>query len=236
LKNQYVGDINDYFKYGLLRALLSAHLSVGVCWMLTPDDERPDGAKLQYLSKPVLWRDRDPELFDNLRRLVRSPENRRVEWVQEEVLPDARYFSELVPRIGRSQWLSRALDSLRGSDVVFFDPDNGMEVPSTPVSRSRSSKYLYRDEIAAASAQDTSVLVFQHFARARRDLYIERVARKFGDWVPDSSIIALSSPNVLFLLACQPRHLSQARMAMKSLNERGWNFEVAEPVQGKEQG
>jgi hypothetical protein len=37
VKHQYVGDINDYRKYALLRALSAGGANrIGVCWMLTP--------------------------------------------------------------------------------------------------------------------------------------------------------------------------------------------------------
>ena len=46
MKNQYLGDENDYLKYGLLRVISrESKLSIGVCWMLTADDDRPDGGK-----------------------------------------------------------------------------------------------------------------------------------------------------------------------------------------------
>lgn len=36
MKDQYFGDINDYRKYGLLRAITAASaLSVTVCWLRT---------------------------------------------------------------------------------------------------------------------------------------------------------------------------------------------------------
>jgi hypothetical protein len=39
MKNQYFGDINNYRKYGLLRAVIHAtRLRLLVAWMLTPDD------------------------------------------------------------------------------------------------------------------------------------------------------------------------------------------------------
>ena len=65
MKNQYFGDINDYRKYSLLR-LLSGHgkISTAVCWMLTPDDLRPDGHRIQYLREPEKWRKFDPAVFD----------------------------------------------------------------------------------------------------------------------------------------------------------------------------
>ena len=41
MKEQYVGDVSDYRKYALLRALSqSGTIKVGVCWMLTLPDTR----------------------------------------------------------------------------------------------------------------------------------------------------------------------------------------------------
>ncbi len=49
MKNQYVGDVNDYLKYGLIRTLVKGrHLKAGVFWMLTDDDKRGDGEKIEY--------------------------------------------------------------------------------------------------------------------------------------------------------------------------------------------
>ena len=39
MKNQYVGDIGDYGKYGLLRFLASNGIKIGVNWFLTENDE-----------------------------------------------------------------------------------------------------------------------------------------------------------------------------------------------------
>ena len=40
MKNQYFGDITDYRKYGILRVLESAGIKTGVCWMLTPPNNK----------------------------------------------------------------------------------------------------------------------------------------------------------------------------------------------------
>ena len=40
MKNQYFGDINDYRKHGILRALSNGgEVKTAVCWMLSPEDE-----------------------------------------------------------------------------------------------------------------------------------------------------------------------------------------------------
>jgi hypothetical protein len=52
VKNQYFGDINDYRKYALLRALTNCGgIRTTICWMLTPDDGRGDGGFMDYLDK-----------------------------------------------------------------------------------------------------------------------------------------------------------------------------------------
>ncbi|MFC2167097.1 hypothetical protein ACFLQZ_03950 [Acidobacteriota bacterium] len=52
MKNQYVGDINDYHKYGLIRILTeNPAVPTTVCWMLTLDDKKTDGRKIGYLYR-----------------------------------------------------------------------------------------------------------------------------------------------------------------------------------------
>lgn len=38
MKNQYLTDLGDYGKYGLLRFLTGKGVRIGVNWYLTPDD------------------------------------------------------------------------------------------------------------------------------------------------------------------------------------------------------
>jgi len=48
MKEQYVGDINDYRKYALLRYLAEkGGVRTGVCWMLT----QPDAGNLKAISE-----------------------------------------------------------------------------------------------------------------------------------------------------------------------------------------
>jgi hypothetical protein len=44
------------------------------------------------------------------------------------------------------------LARFRGTDLIFFDPDNGMEVGSRPWGRRDSCKYLYWRELVRAYA------------------------------------------------------------------------------------
>ena len=50
MKNQYLGDIGDYGKYGLLRFLASKGIQIGVNWYLTKNDNSNDGKFKKYLD------------------------------------------------------------------------------------------------------------------------------------------------------------------------------------------
>lgn len=229
MKHQYVGDINDYRKYGLLRSLGSTGWRTGVCWMLTPNDARTDGLKISYLSKPKRWRAHDPELFDLMAESVLEPSRRHLRTIQDSALfPAADYWDLEVPdqTAPRRSWFTGAMNRLSGADLLFFDPDNGLEVSSQPMGRKGSSKYLYCEEVAAAWNTGVSLLLYQHFPHESRPQYVANRLDQLKRIAPNATFTPLKAGNVLFLLLCQPRHRSLGEAGLKTLNER-WGNEIS---------
>lgn len=228
MKHQYFGDVNDYIKYGLLRCLSQASLHIGVCWMLTPDDQRSDGHKTQYLTQPDGWMAHDPYLFKHLSQTIRLPDGRNLRHIEgRHHIKHAKFFGDIVPdsHSGRADWAKNMLASLKGCDLVFFDPDNGIEVPSKAIGYKDSSKYIYWSELAEAWKQSKALLVFQHFPRVKRDRYIPARVAEMQARLPDSSVIPLQSSNVLFLLAYRATHANQIDQAIH-LIEKQWSRRV----------
>lgn len=205
MKHQYLGDINDYRKFCILRHLASqGRIRIGVCWMLTPDDQGQDGRKTSYLNRPEVWRDRDPDLFDILQRVVNESEGRLLSQIEgSDAIPGAVYFDEIVPdeTKARSGYMRRALDSLAGVDLIFFDPDNGIEINSKPKGRKLSSKFLYWDEITNAFRPGRSVLIYQHYVRQNREKFTSRLVHELKVKTGALTVWAIHTPHVLFLLA-----------------------------------
>lgn len=139
MKDQYFGDINDYRKYGLLRILgEEGILKAAICWMLTPPDGRSDGRFIEYLDQPKDWRGFDPELFDHLLGTVLAEGVRSVHAIESsKLLSETRFYSEIVSdaELDRNRYFATFLEAAKGSDLVFFDPDNGMEIRSAPYGR-----------------------------------------------------------------------------------------------------
>jgi len=225
MKNQYFGDINDYRKYGLLRALTgNGTLRTAVCWMLTPDDGRRDGKRVSYLYYPLMWQHHDPELFNSLRETVLNKKTRDVREAEKtSLLHNACFHAAPVPDGApeREEYFKSFMDIAQHSEVIFFDPDNGIEVPSMPFGWKGSSKYTYWREIITAFTSGHSVLVYQHFPRIRRDRFVPAIAQEFAARTGALSVYTFKTSCVLFLLACRRRHLESFQNAAV-LAEKSW--------------
>jgi hypothetical protein len=226
VKEQYVGDVNDYRKYALLRLLGRSGLKLGVCWMLTPDDHSGHGNKLGYLDQPK-QEQHDPEMFAVLTRLREVPRGQRLMMVETSgALKDALFFNEIVPErlFERQLWFRRASSAMAQTDLVFFDPDNGLEVKAVPMGRKKSSKYVYLDEIAAAYRAGHSLLIYQHFPMKPRDAFIRETADNLlRVTATNADVWAFRTPHVVFMLLIQTRHhatLSAAAHAVRETADR----------------
>ena len=178
MQNQYLGDIGDFGKLGLLRALAAGEsLGLGVVWYLVPDEGgSSNGRHTAYLGQasPAL-RDCDPELFDALAVLVQTGPRDVREVESRSILPsDTAFFTEPLAfepgaslthrKAYRAGWLARALKTTAGCDLVFLDPDNGLESGTGKLAK-RGCKYVFLDELRAFIDRKQSVVVYHHLDR-----------------------------------------------------------------------
>ena len=229
MKNQYFGDINDYRKYGLLRALQSnCDGSLLVTWMLTPDDGGRDGGFRSYFDTPDIWANYDHDLFAGLAGLLRLAPRPSVSLIEGSgLLPRTHYHAAVVPdgRLERDVWRNDLLRAASGVDLVFLDPDNGIEVPSKPVGRKDSSKYVTWQEIQALWEARCSLLIYQHFPREQRDTFARRLLSELHERTGACFSEAFRTPHVLFLLAAQERHAQRFGSAIQHVSDR-WGRQI----------
>lgn len=225
MKNQYAGDINDFRKYAILRALAACGFRVTLCWMLTPDDSGPDGRRVAYLQQPT-WALLDSHLFASLGEVMARAGVRAVAAIEEcEALRGFRFHADLVPeaRSERTRYLSKLLEGSDGeSDLIFFDPDNG--ITDSLFKRSPSVKHVYWHEVATTFACGFSVMFYQHYPRLPRDEFIEQTAAMAASRVGVSEAFTFRTPDVAFFLVPQPRHSGRVG---KIANTRGpWGDQI----------
>lgn len=229
MKDQYFGDVNDYRKYGLLRALIEgSRLSLGVCWLRTLDDGRRDGESRQYLEQPERWRHYDPELYDALRGLLDPGARRSVLHAESwGLLPGARYYHAVLNNDAseRYSYFADAWQRLRGTELLFLDPDNGLQVKSVGYGRRTSAKYLYWREVEEAYGRGHSLVIYQHFRRQSRETFVTGVADELRRRLGGSRVEPFQTANVVFLAAVRPEH-SEAFQNARELVMRRWHGQI----------
>lgn len=179
MQNRYVGDIGDFGKYGLLRALTGGTLRLGVAWYLFPDEKGTgDGKFIDYLWKPTAkhLRGCDLDLSRELHKIVVEENDRRVARIQKGgILPDdTDYYEQALSylprepgdsrRKRRAEWLKRALEATKEADVVFLDPDNGISEKAMQF-RKTGPKRVFLEDLCQFYERGQSLVIYHHLGR-----------------------------------------------------------------------
>ena len=178
MRHVYVGDVGDFGKFGLLRALLhgSENLKLGVAWYLMDEHEHNnDGKHDSYLCVGTdnvnsSYRDCDADLYDRLKQ-IRGGDRLDVSMLEEgSVLPESTVFAkETIPvnatTSQRSEWHARSKQVLSECEVVFVDPDNGIKWQNPTPKAAWSHKHVYWSEILDFLDAGKSVVVYHHLNR-----------------------------------------------------------------------
>ena len=233
MQNRYTGDIGDFSKLGLLRALRSAGFSIGLNWYLTPDEtHNGDGRHVDYLTQKK-YRDCDEELWLGLKAIV-DGKNREVRFMENEDILQATFFSDCLDfrekkkpkRIGfRDRWFADSLVAMAGNDIVCVDPDNGLVVPSA-MGRPKENKYVLPEELASYYAQGSTVIYYQHKARRKDPFYKDQLDKLLArEDLPRASGLALKFEKVsqrYYMFIVQPRHREMVEKSVKNMLSTPW--------------
>lgn len=132
MQDRYAGDIGDFVKLGLLRAL-SPGRQLGVAWYRYPDESHNgDGRHITYLDQPQRYEHLDPVLFSHLQNITRDARsiNSLLPVLEGAISSDENVDSSMVAprerRNWRTAWFQRVMERLSTCDLVFADPDNGI--------------------------------------------------------------------------------------------------------------
>lgn len=256
MQDRYFGDVGDFGKYGLLRVICggsktSPRLSLAIIWYLVPDeDHNDDGRHISYLTKPG-YRDCDPQLYDTLRRLlIETRCDRAVYHVERSNLfaGNTRYYDQPISYEGlrqtpdstlritrlehRARWLQAAVAVCRDRDVIFLDPDNGLEVKSVPKPAPKAPKYVYWDELASFAKLEKTLVVYHHVNRtepaasqiAKKTEEIRRRCPAATQILP--ILFRRGSLRVLFVIPA-PAHYHLVRSRIEEMTAGPWSKHVS---------
>lgn len=179
MQNRYVGDVGDFAKYSLLRHLTSnKQFKLGVVWCLFVDESHNgDGRHIGYLHQPE-FRRLEPALHDTLARLIHRGRRSVQDVAQAKIFKPGTIFfddpaglpigsrSTRANRAGhRNDWIDRAFARTAPCNLVFFDPDNGIEASSVARDAPKAGKYIYWSELLPFWERGQSLVIYHHLNR-----------------------------------------------------------------------
>ena len=187
MRDCYVGDIGDFANHGLLRVLCGTPqkpvpgMRLGIIWYLNEGEDNY-GNQIGYLNRSEYnyqtYRACDPDLYRELQMLVgRTMERNERRWIEDivgvPILPNGTlHHTAPVPRpaniASRRRWFHEAMAQTAKCDVVFLNPDIGIDW-----NRHARLQYVHPWELEALLAQGKILVAYQHQQR--------------GDWVANNA-------------------------------------------------
>ena len=184
MRDRYVGDIGDFAKYGLLRAIGTGK-RLGVAWYLCVDSEAAqkseaaqegDGRHTAYLQRPDEWRHLDGDLFDTLKKLIDEKRRLVSEIEKSGILGSADFAGEPVDvtqvavrerESWQRAWFERVRNALAACDLVFADPDNGLypDERFNPARKENAKRIPLSEALALADGR--TAVIYHHNSMLR---------------------------------------------------------------------
>jgi hypothetical protein len=156
---EQIGGVGDFGKFALLRHLMRDR-RLAVCWYLSGEgaEMKNRDRHFDYLKRPDEFRHFAPELFDQLLEFdggSRALINPLTDLHMSGILGNAVFLRQEVPGRAalRRQWLDPLVDSVRGTNLVFLDPDCGIQGQRV------TTGHVALAEIAALRSPDRALII-----------------------------------------------------------------------------
>lgn len=242
MKNQYVGDIGDYGKYGLLRFLANHGIKIGINWYLTENDSSSDGKFTGYLTKPT-DRDCDPELYDALQKIAFRTDKTVKMIGNSGIIPRAEFFDEILKNSSlegkavkwtRRLWFNNSILMLKDAELIFADPDNGISFTKT-IRTKDSEKYILPDEVCDYYHRGKNVVYYCHKGRRKLEDW-EQVKTEIRKYLRDAQILAVTchrGTQRSFIFVLHPDSCLRYDQILKAFLDSAWGVMFTqEPIRG----
>lgn len=128
----------------------------------------------------------------------------------------------------RDKWHSASLKRLHKQDVIFLDPDNGLEVKSKKLHSKHGNKYTTYKEAADYYAQGSTVIIYNHRDRKPESEYLKRFHQfENMEKTKNAKMFYLRDSRYSvrdYLFLTQERHFSVLEGAIDLFLSTGWRL------------
>lgn len=219
MQKQYFGDITDFYKFFFLKNIVGEY-SLGINWCLTSNDGSTDGSN--NVKNISLFENIDKTLCCIL--LSMNFKNIQLKYFKN----DTKYYDELLENYFMEyNYELRAFYKLKSQDVIFFDPDNGIEIPSMTLSK--RNKFISYRTIATFWNNKNSLIIFQHKDRQKDSLKIKKENLVKCLKCKESDILIVNSKKVYYICLINKKHknlMKNIKCFCKENEKLGYKIEV----------
>ena len=178
MQDGYTGDVGDFGKYGLLNEICkksNGGIRLGINWFYVAGGEK--GEHIKYL-RDEKYKVCFPELYDQLKSIVDNDRRSIKEIEKDLVLPkETVFYSKPLPSssVNRENWFEESLTKLKKADIIFLDPDNGIQTDKVKKTQKRAIKYVFKDEIEEYYELGKSLIIYNHRDRRPQPEYNRKI-------------------------------------------------------------
>lgn len=189
MKNQYAGDLHDYRKLGILRILANFYEKIGVCWLLTDNDDRDDGEFRKYLNNNkynTKYKRFDESLYKELRDQYLT-EGKFLEKQNRNL----KQLETILNYLNKDKFIfyDKVVDKEQ-IGLLFFDPDNGF---------GQSEKHLSWDEVEKHKNKD--LLIVHFFGRQKgktHKVQADEKVKEIQEKLKSKHVLSIKGGSIVF--------------------------------------
>lgn len=205
MKHQYFGDIIDLFKYDLLTTFYKELKLDGITFipMLTENDGTTEGSKRNY--EKAMAGTKNFELI-NFLKLYGEIDKRNINELQiyfEAMGIQFKLFpNKIFSHKQREDYFSEIRQSTYHNQILFFDPDNGLEVK-----RNNHKHILFSDIQSCLDIIDDnsiiSIIQFRH--RVSWEVTLENKLNALIKHISPNNVTFIANNNIAFFILAKSK-------------------------------
>jgi len=193
MQEKYFGDTHDFYKYYFLREI-SKDYSLGIHWCLNPKEERKnDGNKV--LTKKELKKD------EVLYKILEQHRHKSLKYIKPYFPKNTKYYDQKLEHYFMDFiYEEKAIEELKDQDIIFFDPDNGIEVSS--MKNNEKYKFITYRLLVKFWNLGKSLIIYQHEGRNKGQTD-EKIKILYDLIKRQANIITVRKGNVTYICVIQ---------------------------------
>ena len=197
MQNHFFGDIHDFYKYYFLREITKDY-SLGIHWCLNLNESKNNGNK--KLTDKELTKD------EKLYKLLVQYRHKDVKYIKPYFPENTKYYDQKLENYYMDFiYEEKAIEELKSQDIIFFDPDNGIEVSS--MKNNEKYKFVTYRLLVKFWDLGKSLIIYQHEGRNKGQTD-EKIKILYDLIKGCANIIKVKKGNVTYICVIQGKEHS----------------------------